>query len=50
MGSYIVLVEWEETEEGYVIKCAKMEKVDGEKIKADTFYMLKNGEIVEAEQ
>ena len=50
LGSYIVLVEWEETEEGYVIKCAKMEKVDGEKIKADTFYMLKNGEIVEAEQ
>ena len=29
---------------------AKMVVVDGEKIKADTFYMLKDGEIVEAKE
>ncbi|WP_308275252.1 hypothetical protein [Prevotella sp.] len=32
----------------YVPVCVKTEYVDGEKIKADTPYMLKNGEFVEA--
>ena len=49
LGSYIVLSEWEETEEGYTLKSAKMAKVDGKKIKPDTFYMLKDGKFVEVE-
>ena len=48
-GSYIVLAEWvfnnEESE--YVFKGAKMRKVDGKKIKANTFYKLENGKFVE---
>lgn len=33
----------------YVPACVKTEYVDGEKIKADTPYTLKNGEFVEVE-
>lgn len=48
LGSYIVLAEWEEDDDGnYTIKCAKMHKVDGKTIKPDTFYMLKDGKFVE---
>lgn len=43
VGSYIVLAEWGSDE----IINAKMVKIDGEVIKADTLYMLKNGEFVE---
>ena len=50
IGSYIVLAEWEETKDGYSVKCAKIEKVDGKDIKADTFYMLKDGKIVEVKE
>ena len=49
LGSYIVLAEWEEDENGsYKLKYAKMHKVDNKTIKPDTFYMLKGGKIVEA--
>ena len=50
-GSYIVLSEWEldSSKMIYVLKDAKMAKVDGTKIKEDTFYTLKNGEFVEVE-
>jgi len=33
----------------YHIKSVKSVKVDGKKIKADTFYVLKNGKFVIAE-
>ena len=50
IGSWIVLAEWEKHEDGGLhrtdVKCIQ---VDGEKIKADTFYSLKNGEFVEVE-
>ena len=39
----------EENATGYDIKDWKAFVVDGEKIKADTYYTLKDGEIVEAE-
>nr|DAH21856.1 MAG TPA: hypothetical protein [Caudoviricetes sp.] len=54
IGSWITLVEWvrtdEQTEKGYAIwipKCVRTEYVDGEHIKEDTFYRLKDGEFVE---
>ena len=43
-GCYLVLAEY--TEDGE-LSSAKMEKVDGERIKEDTFYTMKNGEFVE---
>ena len=46
IGCYIVLAEWYQDEH---IKHVESAKVDGEKIKADTFYTLKNGEFVEVE-
>ncbi len=49
LGCYIAVAEYEETEDGYHLVDFKSHIVDGETIKADTFYMLKNGEFVEAE-
>ena len=49
LGDWIVLTErgdW--NGKTYPIKEVKAFKVDGEKIKADTFYKLENGEAVEA--
>ena len=50
-GSYIVLAEWGLNDEkrGYVFKDAKMVRVDGKMIKADTYYMLIDGKFVEVE-
>ena len=50
-GSWITLAEWEYSKEKdrYVPVCVKTEFVDGEKIKADTWYTVKNGQFVEAE-
>lgn len=50
-GSWITLAEWEYSAEknAYIPICVKTEQVDGEKIKEDTFYTLKNGEFVEAD-
>ena len=50
-GSWITLAEWEYNEEKdrYVPLCVKTEQVDGERIKEDTFYKLKNGEFEEVE-
>lgn len=48
IGSYLVLSEWGEWDgEKHPLLCAKMEKVDGVKIKADTWYKLINGEFME---
>ena len=51
-GSWITLAEWVKDEEKgrYVPICVKTERVDGEKIKDDTYYTLKNGEFVEVEE
>ena len=51
-GSWITLAEWakDEEKERYVPICVKTERVDGEKIKEDTYYTLKNGEFVEVEE
>ena len=51
VGSYIVLSEWGEWDgEKYPLLGAQMIFIDGENYKADTFYMLKGGKIVEAEE
>ena len=50
-GSWITLSEWEWNEEKRrsVPVCVKTEFVDGERIKEDVSYRLKNGEFVECE-
>ena len=49
VGSWITLSEWKwnAEEQADIPVCVKTEKIDGVKIKADTFYKLKNGEFVE---
>jgi hypothetical protein len=50
IGCFIVLSEWCQDENGnWHIKTVKSHAVDGKTIKADTFYMLKNGKFVEAD-
>ena len=49
MGSWIMCAEWEYTD-GWHIKCVKTAQIDGERLKPDTWYMLKNGEFVETEE
>ena len=48
-GSWITLSEWEWNYEKsrYVPTCVKTEYVDGENIKADTWYRLQKGEFIE---
>ena len=50
IGCWITLAEWiyDEVKQRHVPVCVKTEYVDGEKIKADTPYTMKNGEFVEA--
>ena len=56
IGSYLVLADWEGDENDYwtqelwSLKGAKMVRVDGEKIKENTWYTMKNGEIVEVKE
>ena len=49
VGSWITLAEWKWSDEKIrdVPVCVKTEYVDGENIKADTWYQLKNGKFVE---
>ena len=53
IGSHLVLADWEGnennfwTQEEWSLKGAKMVRVDGEKIKADTWYRMEKGEVVE---
>ena len=46
LGAHVVCAEWRN---GKLVE-AKMAVVDGDKIKADTYYMLQNGEFAEVEQ
>ena len=50
VGCWITLAEWkfDDAKQRHVPVCVKTEYVDGEKIKADTPYTLKNGEFAEA--
>ena len=51
VGSWITLAEWKWNDEKNrnVPVCVKTEYVDGENIKADTWYQLKNGKFVEVD-
>ena len=49
IGCFIVLTEWKEINNEYHIVDVKSAKVDGENIKEDTFYMLKDGKFVEVD-
>ena len=50
IGDWITLAEWEwdQEKDRYVPVCVKSAKIDGKKIKPDTWYTLKNGKFVEA--
>ena len=52
VGSWITLAEWKWSDEKKrdVPVCVKTEYVDGENIKADTWYQLKNGKFVEVSE
>ena len=52
VGSWITLAEWEYNKDKgrRVPKCVKTEFVDGERIKGDTWYKLKDGEFKEVEE
>ena len=56
VGSYLVLADWEGNEDNYwaqelwTLKGAKMVRVDGDNIKEDTFYTMRNGKIVECKE
>ena len=53
LGSFLVFADWEGNESHYwrqeewSLKGAKMVRVDGENIKADTWYTMENGEVIE---
>ena len=47
IGSWITLSEWKWIDNEYTPVCVKTEKVDGERIKEDTFYKLIDGEFTE---
>ena len=48
LGSWIMCAEWVYTDFWH-IKDVRAARIDGEKLKPDTWYMLKDGEFVEAE-
>ena len=51
IGTWCTLAEYGAWDgEGYPCTCVKSYQVDGEIIKADVFYTLRNGEIVEAQE
>ena len=47
IGSWITLSEWEDVDGVYTPVCVKTERIDGERIKEDTFYTLKDGKFFE---
>ena len=47
-GSWITLSEWAHRDDGsWFPKCVKTEQVDGDRIKEDTYYILKDGKFEE---
>ena len=49
IGSWITLAEWKNVEGSWKPICVKTEQVDGERIKADTYYKLIDGKFKEVE-
>ena len=49
-GSWVTLAEWQTIVGHKKLICVKTEYVDGERIKEDTWYKLKNGEFVESNE
>ena len=49
IGCFIVLAEWKKINREYHLIDVKSAKVDGENIKEDTFYTLKDGKFVEVD-
>lgn len=53
IGSYLVFADWDGDEHEYwkpdswTLKGAKMVRVDGKIIKEDTWYIIRDGEVVE---
>ena len=51
VGSYLVLSEWGDWNgKKYPLLGAKMVKIDGKRYKADTWYTLKDGKVVKADE
>ena len=56
LDSFLVLADWEGNENHYWkqsewnLKGAKMVRVDGDKIKPDTWYTMVNGEVIEVKE
>jgi hypothetical protein len=52
IGSWITLAEWKQEygKDRLVPVCVKTERVDGIKIKPDTWYELRGGEFVEVKK
>lgn len=48
-GSWVTLAEWQTIVGHKKLICVKTEYVDGERIKEDTWYKLKNGEFIEVD-
>ena len=49
LNSYITISEWVYENNGWVLKTVKSAKIDGKKLKADTWYKLQNGKFVISE-
>ena len=49
IGSWITLAEWKKIKDTWTPVCVKTEQVDGERIKADTYYKLIDGKFEEVE-
>lgn len=50
LACWLVLAEWHQVNDEWQIKNIKTALVDGEKIKEDTWYQLKNGEFAEVNE
>ena len=48
LGNWIAIAEWKMKDSHFVPVGIVAAKVDGETIKADTWYKLENGQLVEA--
>ena len=46
-GAWLTIAEWKDTNDGWERVDVQTKRVDGKRIKADTFYQLKRGKFVE---
>ena len=47
VGCWLILAEHEDTKDGWRVKNVQTTRIDGKKIKADTYYALQDGKFVE---